>query len=126
MWICYEDALKDYINCCIVEWKSRKNKDGKPKKTKYTILDVPEDIIYPWWTHHSYFLLAFRASLYRKEQERSEPEWYVKKFPSIRVSRFFKHGYIWLPKLTPEVMISLMEKKYCKCEDVCAPPMEPT
>ena len=48
MWVGYEEALKYYINCCIAEWTSRKNKDGNYKKNNMETYRVGE-IKWPWW-----------------------------------------------------------------------------
>jgi hypothetical protein len=122
MWLCYDDSLKHYINCCITEWTSRKKKNGEYNKTKYELFDIDiKDIKHPWWISHSYFLSVFRCSLYRKELEREEPEWYITKFSSCIYSKFYDYGYIWLSSLSEEQILRLMNRLSCKPENICAP-----
>jgi hypothetical protein len=71
MWKGYEEALKFYINCCIDEWISRKNKKGEPFKNTmeyyHTVLDDEEYLEYPWWFGKDKFHESHRSNLLRKD-----------------------------------------------------------
>lgn len=126
MWLGYQNGLKYYINCCIDELLTRKNKDGSFCKMRIPKYDLPPShtICRPWWTQCPYFLLAFRCSLLRKEKDRNEPPWYINIFKKYTKHKMYKHGYIWPSKQTQDNLLLMMTGKRCKLSEICAPPTE--
>lgn len=107
MWVGYEDALKYYINACIVEWVSRGYQNNMP------IHILTETPIFPWWCKCEALHKSHRSALLRKEAVRNEPEWYWSR-PEITSgvchTDWYYSGYLWVSHLTVEVRQSLRDK----------------
>jgi hypothetical protein len=123
MWFLFTDSLFNYIVAMIKEYTSRKSVKGKYFTSKYSEYFKKEkkDVLHPWWTMHPYFITTMKCSLYRKEVERKEKDWYVDKFDGIQNSKFFGHGYIWVSHQSEENLITLLRKKKMDAEDICGP-----
>lgn len=87
MWLKYEDALKDYINCHIQEWVSRGYNN-----TMSTYL-VPPTYQRPPWCDNPSLHQNHRGSLLKKEMSRNEKPWYRNKPEFVAAPRFI--DYIW-------------------------------
>lgn len=60
MWKGYEQALKFYLNCCLIEWVSRGYANAIP------LMGFRSRIILPWWLGDEAFHAAHRSNLLRK------------------------------------------------------------
>ncbi len=85
MWYGYEEALKQYVNCCIEEWINR----GKNNSIQFYKVNHKK-IILPKWLGKKKFHSAHRAALlyknfdyYSKFSWKEEPEldyWWPRKY----------------------------------------------
>lgn len=62
MWKGYENALKQYCNCCINEWIKKGYKNNMQLYTLYS-----KDILYPFWLGKYEFHSSHRSNLLRKD-----------------------------------------------------------
>lgn len=110
MWVGYEDSLREYINAHVAEYCTHTTKSGDQCSIDiphYTILD---DHPHPWWiTSYDGVILSHRASLLRKERERSEPKWYWgdEMFTSTP-DEWMNTGYVWTGSLDPDLAEQLI------------------
>lgn len=113
MWLGYEDSLRQYIDACIFEWRSR---GGNSKYKTFGTNDVVEK---PWWIASERFCWSHQASLYRKA-----PEWYGEKFDLkiLREKDQLQRGYIWPPNQTIQNMVRLKKNLKINLEMVCDKP----
>jgi len=110
MWIGYENALKYYINLCIIEWMDR----GFKNNMKLHVLKTAGIPKCPWWVECKSLHFSHCSALLRKEKVRNEPLWYWKKphISAIATSKWLKYGYLWVGHLT------LSERKRIKIEEI--------
>lgn len=62
MWIGFENALKLYVNTCIIIWKERGFNNNM------RLLRIKEKIIYPQWLGNQEFHASHRSNLLRKNK----------------------------------------------------------
>ena len=60
MWAGHEDALEQYMRCCIMEWI------GRGYKNTIAIPEENWDFVQPWWLGDMRFHLSHRSNLIRK------------------------------------------------------------
>jgi hypothetical protein len=65
MWVSYEDALKFYYNCCVIEWISRNYRNTMP------LMNIPcvQEIDFPPWIGDDRFHASHRSNLLRKDRD---------------------------------------------------------
>jgi len=90
LWVGYLDGLKYYYNCHLKEWANRGYRNVILQS-----YELPGIINLPAWTQNRDFLENHRGALLKKELERNEKPWYVKRL--FDVPEFL--GYIWQPKI---------------------------
>ena len=61
MWKNHEDALTQYMNCCILEWKNR------GYKNTMKIIEINNKIVMPSWFGNENFHASHRSNLLRKD-----------------------------------------------------------
>lgn len=110
MWRCYPDALKLYINAMIDEWVERGFKNTMEK------YDV-DDVKYPWWFNWKYLHLSHKCSLMRKN-----PDHYKSIFVLSETEKvYLQHGYIWVSKLSHEIIVRAKNGSKFSPEEICSP-----
>ena len=127
MWIGHEDSLKLYINEHLSEHLKRPTKSGNARKSSIDHFTISNsNICHPWWVTCTEVLYSHRASLFRKEQERNEPEWYItkKSFTNIP-KKYLDNGYIWTCNLTRNQINSLINSSNIELKSICAPIISP-
>lgn len=95
MWRGHADALKDYINEMITEWKRRGYSNNMP-------LEKVKPYEMPWFVTCKTVNYSHRASLLRKY-----PEHYSKYFKVP--SDYMRHSYVWSKHLTDEQIATLRD-----------------
>ena len=128
MWVGHEDSLKMYINEHLNEHLRRPKKSGGSRSSSLKPYNLPEisSIVHPWWVTCRQVLYSHRASLFRKEENRSELAWYTHKKSFRNIPKvYFSSGYIWTCNLTHDQIVSLLTnnpKEMDNCLDkICAP-----
>lgn len=105
MWVGYTDALRYYINLCILEWVKR----GFQNTMKYHILfdDIPS---IPWWAKSKAFHYSNCSALLRKEKCRNEPLWYwdLSHVRKIFGTPWYTSGYLWINNLSFEQRLKIL------------------
>ena len=75
MWKGYEDALQEYLNVCLIEWR---NRGGKNNSISITTDTRNIDIILPPWFGDDRFHRSHRSNLLHKDYE-----YYFKYFDDV-------------------------------------------
>lgn len=126
MWVGYTSALAHYINVHIDAYCSRTSKNG----TKFT-MSIPKQqirgkVVLPWWiTKTNVVIYSHKASLLRKEYDRTEPDWYINKpcFTSIP-PEWKDSGYVWtgsFPEQRKHIVTQLIDGNDLSPSQVSAP-----
>ena len=95
MWRGYEEALKQYINCAIIESERRGYKNKMPKHV-VSMDGIGDKVEKPWWFGWPLFHQSHQASLLRKD-----PKYYATSFPDLP-AEMKDRGYLWPAKFTSE------------------------
>lgn len=128
MWSGYLPSLKIYINTHIDEYTSRYTSKGNKCTISLPKLKVDsKNPPVPWWISLTDVVIhSHRASLLRKEFERSENEWYWStvdmKFP-LESKEWMNRGYVWVGSLgeNSEKLIVQILKGRPNYSVICAP-----
>jgi hypothetical protein len=100
MWHGYIPALKYYYNTIVKEWIDRGFENNME------LYEIKDKIIIPWFVSNKSINMSHRASLLRKEFS-----YYKDKFNENPPLSFMKHKYIWISKLSDELILELKKRK---------------
>ena len=111
-WRGYENALKYYINCIIIEWMERGFSNNMD------LFDIPKVMIVPWWKNWKRLHYSHRAMLLHKD-----PFLLSNKFEVP--PEYTSYGYIWtinvtekdwdkpLAEITADIPTNLVHARLC-------------